>query len=1000
MRRMRTALFLAAMVMMAAASARAQSTTGTISGRVVDAQDLPVPGVTVVATSPALQGSRESVTSANGDYILTLLPSGPYTVRFELGGFAPQTRSVTVAPTQTVALEVALGPAALSETVQVVARADVFTGTAQVASNFTQELMEDLPTSRTLVAAALMAPNVRASGPGGQSGADGSLVISGAMAFDSLYMVNGVAVTENLRGQPFTLFIEDAIQEVTVSTAGISAEFGRFGGGMVNAVTKSGGNRFTGSFRASFNNDSWRTITPFNETKLDKTIPTYEYTAGGPVARDRLWFFTAGRLRTSEEARQTVVTNITYPRTDDEKRFEGKVTHSLAPGHTVRGTYMKIAQQIANTNFQNAMDLRSLYNQKQPQDLLALNYNGLLGSRVAFEAQFSRRNFSITDAGATSTDPIDGTLLIDLARGGTSFRYWSPTFCACNDDERDNTDLLLKGSYFLSSDRAGAHTMVFGYDRYNDHRRTNNHQSGSDYRILGTSTVVRDNVIYPVFVGPSTLIQYNPISLESSGTNLRANALFFNDTWRVSDRLSLNLGLRWDANDGEDAAGNAVSDASKISPRVAATWDPAGDGQWTISGSVAKYVSGLNSGIAEVSPAGNSANYQWAYAGPAINTDAAGSLVPTDVALRQLFDWFNANGGTSRVALTAEVPGVNTLIRDSLKSPNAVEYATGISRTLGARGSLRVDYVFRDFNDFYVTRTDLSTGRVTDSLGTEFDVNLIENSNDLERRYQGVTFQGTYRPLSVLELGTTYTLSRTWGNFDGENPASGPLTAQIFSYPEYRERRWNLPEGDLGSDQRHRARIWGVYRVPMSERAGSLDLGVLFSTATGTPYVWSGATTAAPGIAFGPINPRPYVTNPGYANPLGTTATVEYFFFRRDQYRLETQYRTDVSVNYQHRLPGGMQAIFRSELLNIFNQFQLCGCGGTVFNNGGGSDIRTVNTSVLTASNNTTLRAFNPFTETPQEGVHWRLGPTFGQPTSRFAYTSPRTFRFSVGVRF
>jgi hypothetical protein len=71
-----------------------------------------------------------------------------------------------------------------------------------------------------------------------------------------------------------------------------------------------------------------------------------------------------------------------------------------------------------------------------------------------------------------------------------------------------------------------------------------------------------------------------------------------------------------------------------------------------------------------------------------------------------------------------------------------------------------------------------------------------------------------------------------------------------------------------------------------------------------------------------------------------------------------------------------------------------------VFNNGGGSDIRTINTAVLTASNSGTLLPFNPFTDTPQQGVHWNLGPTFGQPVSRFAYTSPRTFRFNLGVRF
>ena len=194
--------------------------------------------------------------------------------------------------------------------------------------------------------------------------------------------------------------------------------------------------------------------------------------------------------------------------------------------------------------------------------------------------------------------------------------------------------------------------------------------------------------------------------------------------------------------------------------------------------------------------------------------------------------------------------------------------------------------------------------------------------------------------------------------------------------------------------------MWGTYRVPIGEAAGALDVSLLYSAASGVPFGLGGATATAPGTAVGQIDPRPYVVNPGYANPLSSSATVEYFFFPRDQYRTETQHRTDFSLNYKHRVIATSEVFFHAEVLNIFNQFQLCGCGGTVFNNGGGSDIRTINTSVLTRSNTATLQAFNPFTETPVEGVNWRLGPTFGQPTSRFAYTTPRTFRFSVGVRF
>ena len=91
------------------------------------------------------------------------------------------------------------------------------------------------------------------------------------------------------------------------------------------------------------------------------------------------------------------------------------------------------------------------------------------------------------------------------------------------------------------------------------------------------------------------------------------------------------------------------------------------------------------------------------------------------------------------------------------------------------------------------------------------------------------------------------------------------------------------------------------------------------------------------GNGVGQIDPRPFVTNPGYARPLGNASTVEYFFFERDRLRTETQHRTDFSLNYSHDISGGAEVFFHGEVLNVLNVYQLCGCGGTVFNNGGGA---------------------------------------------------------------
>jgi hypothetical protein len=981
-----------------ATTAGAQVPTGTISGRVVDEKGGVMPGVTVTATSPNLQGPRAAVTSENGDYSIPLLPPGDYTVTFELMGFRTARKTVAVGATQQVPLDAELTLSELSETVEVTGELSAFLETAQVATRVRQELMQTLPSNRTLTASVLMAPNVRATGPTSTNGGDGAIVVSGAMSFDSVYMINGVAITENLRGQPTTLFIEDAIQETTVSTGGISAEYGRFGGGLVNVITKSGGNDFSGSFRLSMNNDNWRARTPFGGAKLDDTVPTYEYTLGGPVVRDRLWFFNAGRFRDLGESRATNATNIAYVRGEDEKRYEAKLTYTIRSGQTVKGSYSHVDQIITNNNFQNVMDLKSLYNQEQPQRLLSLNYNGLVGSSLAVEGQFSRRTLSFLTSGAAGQDLINDTLLIDRARGGTGFRYWAPTFCTCNIDERNNYELLFKGSYFLSTRGSGAHSIVFGYNHYDDQRTTENHQSGSDYRILGTSTATGpDGSLVPVFQNTGvnnsrTLIQQDPITLESRGSDIRTHAFFVNDAWRFNSGVSLNLGLRWDKNHGRDGAGDLIASGNRLSPRLGVAWDPLNDGRWSITGSFARYVSGLNNGVVDVSPAGQPATYQWVYDGPPINVGAVTMTTPE--ALQTLFNWFFANGGTNRVPVSASVPGVNTFIGDDLNSPYAWEYAGGVSRTIGPRGSVRADYVFRDYKDFYSTVTNLSTGQATSPTGAVFDINLIENTSDLKRKYQGGTFQATYRLSDSLTAGSAYTLSRTWGNYDGENPASGPLTAQLFSYPEYRQASWNAPEGNLGSDQRHRARIWGTYRVPMTSNAGTIDIGLLHTVASGIPYTTGGAPPA-PGTGVATIDPTAFVTNPGYANPLSSAGgAVEYYFFERDRFRTETQNRTDLSLNYARRILGGAEVFFHGEVLNIFNIYQLCACGGTVFNNGGGSDMRQINNQVQVIQN------FNPFTTTPVEGTHWRLGPLFGQPTSRFAYTSPRTFRFNFGVRF
>src|SRR5688572_9205365 len=537
-----TVLFIAASLLTPASIALAQATTGSISGRVLSSDGQPLPGVTITATSPTLQGVRTVVTTESGDYLIPLLPPGTYSVSLQLEGFQTITRTQLIAGGYNAPMDATMSAGGVNVVVTVVADAQPLIATAQVATNFKQELMATLPSNRTIDAVMLMAPSVHATGP------RGAFSVSGAQSYENLYTVNGAVIVENLRGSPYPLYIEDAIQEVTVATAGVSAEYGRFAGGMISVLTKSGGDLFSGSLRTSFANDYWRSLTPAtNDPKRDAntadpaTTPMYEATLGGPLAKGRLWFFSATRVKQEETARKTLVTEQPYIRTNDEKRYEGKLTFAPRPADSLQVSYIKIQQTQSNFTSQNVMDLQSLATQRQPSDLTSLRYHGIVARNFSVEVLYSSRHLTL-NTGADTRDKIRGTLLIDGAR---NFRYWSPTFCSvCGDEKRDNDDFVAKGSYFLTSRGLGAHQMVFGYDRFNDKIFQNAYASGSDYRILGTTSLpsVDGTSVIPQFLPNTTLIMYTPVEQTTAGSNLRMHSLFFNDNWRAGSRLTFNIG--------------------------------------------------------------------------------------------------------------------------------------------------------------------------------------------------------------------------------------------------------------------------------------------------------------------------------------------------------------------------------------------------------------------------------------------------------------------------
>jgi outer membrane receptor for ferrienterochelin and colicin len=969
-----TWLVVPALIFAGASTAAAQGNpTGAISGRVVDPAGLAIPGVVVTVASSALQGTRTATTSANGDYIIPFLPAGDYTLTFQLQGFQTLKRTTTLTMAETRPLDVGLTLATVAESVTVSGQSPELVTTATIASNFKKESLERLPVGRALNDAVLLAPGVAGNGPGG------NIMMAGGLSFESQYLINGVVVNENLRGQALNLFIEDAIQETKVSTGAISAEYGRFGGGVVNMITKSGGNAFSGSFRTTFNNDGWRSLTPYpTDQTVDKITPVYEGTLGGPILHDRIWFFGAGRFTKPEENRTLAVTGINYATATDERRYEGKVTYALNAQNNAKFGYTKRTTEVTNNRFGTIMDLASLYDNSTDQHLYTANYTSVLAKNFFVEGQYSRKISATMDTGSRFTDLVKGTPISDRQKtiGTDNPRFNSPTFCAvCGGgwlEHRDSWDWFAKASYFLSTQSLGSHNLVAGFDNFKEWRKNDNWQSGSEYNIAATTTIIDGATIYPVFRNDNTtFINWLPILQRSVGNDIRTYSAYANDTWRYNSRLSFNAGARFDLNRSKDQSGTSVVRDSQWSPRLGATWDIRGDGRWVSNVGFARYAAGISTALVDAGSAGGrQASYSWFYLGPAINT-GTGPYLTADQALPILWEWFFANGGNDRATRTTpNIPGLSTRVRGDVTSPSVNEITAGVSSQIG-RGAWRVDYVHRDGSDMYGDFLDLSTGRVADSAGRPFDLTLVSNTPQAKRTYDGLTADIRYR-WSALQVGGNYTLSKTWGNFNGENVGSGPIRATFDTFPEYRQESWNYPMGYNPGDQRHKVRAWFNYTVPVTPGAGRVDIAIVQRADSGVAVDVNGS-----------IDPRPFVTNPGYVTPIQSVA---YYFIPRGSFRWDDVYSTDFAVTWARKLPSlnKTELFFRGVVANIFNNAARTR-----------GDI-----GINTRINNATYQAFNPFATTPVRGVNWDYSPTFGQPQAFDDYQTARLFSFSVGIRY
>lgn len=951
-------LFATAMLVGAWANAYAQGVqTSILQGTVRDATGLVLPGVTVTVSSPALQGTREAVTDANGVYIIRGLPPGTYTVTFALEGFATAEEQTVIELGRPTIVDAAMRLATVAEEVTVTAETPSAVASTTTGMNFTYDEVDRLPSQRTLPEIAELAPGLT----GERTTPNANQVqIAGSFAYDNVFLIDGVDVNDNLFGTPNNLFIEDAIEETQVLTSGISAEYGRFSGGVINAVTKSGGNRFEGSFRVNLTNDAWTDETPFEESegidRPDEMNDVYEMTFGGPILRDRLWFFTAGRLAETTDPSPFPQTGLPVTRVTENKRFEGKVTGTFWRNHTFQGSYFTNPTDQTRPSFDFSIDPATVVERELPNSRFVLNWRGVLGDRLFATAQYSEKDFGFRNSGGTSTDIFDSPFITLTQQLG---HYNAPYFDASDPEDRDNRQVAGSVSYFLTTERLGSHDIKTGVEHFRTRRTGGNSQSptnyvfDADYKVdaAGEPVFGPDGKLVPVFVPGETLLE-NWLATRGAKIDITTVSWYLQDSWAAGNRFSFDLGVRYENVNSEATGDLTTVDTSTWMPRLAATFDASGDGRWLLQTTYAHYSGKYSeSQFAENTPVGNPTLLLGVYEGPpGEGVDFAPGFDPANYRIT-----------------TGNFPTANVFVEDGLSSPTTREWTGSLGFSFD-RGYAKGTYVWRDVDNFVEDFITLDTGSTTVSeagITREFANRIFRNSDVPERRYQGLIFQGRYNLTPSWSINGHWTVQlKNEGNFEGEGPNLPAISSVIFDYPEIRDPERHYPFGRLDDFQRHKVRLWTIYALDLG-RFGIPTLSAVYRYDSGIAF-----SLAATNVPLTPIQEallEPYASRP---------SSQTLFFVGRGTETFESSHLVDFGLNYRLPIWQNLGPMLKVDVVNVFNSTPLISFNNTV----------------------------RPDPDSPRDELGLPTGfirdENFGEGVENADFPLPRTVRVSLGFRF
>ena len=810
----------------------AAATTGQLSGQVLDQSGSPLPGVSISAASPAqIGGAQLAESDSSGRFHYPRLAPGDYVVQITHDGFLTQRiTDVQVRLDRMTELQVTLAPSAFEEEIQVVERTPVVDPEqVSIGRTFPSEFLQE---------AALGMENRYLTGVLGQAAGVNRRgnVVEVMGGGRNNFVIDGIDNTDPV-GNVSTFGFQigslslDAVDEVAFHAAGFEAEYGRAEGGVVNLVTKSGGNSYSGSLDYRYADTEFQTSgRHFDPDEQLTETSDLNFSLGGPFIRDRLWFFVASESFDKAETPTGAATTARF----ENRNHLAKLTCQPHAGLSMAAKVMSSPSDWHDEGSSQFTAPEATYRHTWDAWAGHLTLNGVLSDHVLYglRAGVQRSTWEYL--------PEDGDLTtIGHYNLVTGEDYGNGYYVQSHSDRyRDEIDTDL--TWFLD-DLAGQHEFKGGVG-YSDVSYIHNFcyigsgrlcAAGDEtYWFLDDLDEQGDYAPYLFRVWEANDPQTFPGSIWS---------LYAQDAWRLRSHLTLKLGLRWDRSTLSNDLGRELADLSMAQPRIGVAWDIRGKGRDVLRASSGQFMEISSLGISRYAAERRTPIALWYSCSVAVPRLLRIAVTSPDecatVAAAFELSYRTDPEGWDPFGWVLPPSGVGSSepmrISADLEPRYADELVLAYEREIHRRTSLELSYIKKDSRRL---AEDTCNGNVpVPTAGSDCSYFVFYNLPGLRKSYEALMLRFESRAHDWMHLTGSYVYSDS----RGMGPGVGP-TAAFTLYPYHFVNQY----GYLDGHSRHRVKLNGYLLLPF-------DLSLAINGRWDSEFRWTPSRTNVPGMNWG-----------------------------------------------------------------------------------------------------------------------------------------------------